>query len=144
VVVAANFNTPRQIVLSGKKDALEEVAQRVKGKKRPLDVTGGFHSPLMQGAAVAMDGLLAEVTLEDPRIPMVSGMDGAVLAKADDVRLALRDQMLSPVRWVAVVERLDALGVEEVVEAGGGTLVRMLRDFGDVSMQGRAAKELLT
>ena len=143
-VVAANFNTPRQIVLSGNKGALEEVAQSVKGKKRPLDVTGGFHSPLMQGAAVAMDGLLAEVTLEDPRIPMVSGMDGAVLAKADDVRLALRDQMLSPVRWVAVVERLEALGVEEVVEAGGGTLVRMLRDFGDVSMQGRAAKELLT
>jgi len=51
--------------------------------------------------------------------------------------------MLSPVRWVAVVERLDALGVEEVVEAGGGTLVRMLRDFKDVNIQGRAAKELL-
>jgi [acyl-carrier-protein] S-malonyltransferase len=88
--------------------------------------------------------LLAEVLLEDPRIPMVSGMDGAVLAKADDVRLALRDQMLSPVSWVAVVERLDALGVEEVVEAGGGTLVRMLRDFEDASMQGRVAKELLS
>jgi [acyl-carrier-protein] S-malonyltransferase len=143
-VVAANFNTPRQVVISGKKDALEEVAQRVKGKKRPLDVTGAFHSPLMQEAAVAMDGLLADAPIEDPRIPMVSGMDGAVLAKADDVRLALRDQMLSPVRWVAVVERLDALGVEEVVEVGGGTLVKMLRDFGDVSMRGRAAKELLS
>jgi [acyl-carrier-protein] S-malonyltransferase len=142
-VVAANFNTPRQVVISGEKHALEEVAQRVKGKKRPLDVTGAFHSPLMQEAAVAMDGLLAEVALEDPRIPMISGMDGAVLAKADDVRSALRDQMLSPVRWVAVVERLDALGVEEVVEAGGGTLVRMLRDFKDVNIHGRAAKELL-
>jgi [acyl-carrier-protein] S-malonyltransferase len=142
-VVAANFNTPRQVVISGENDALEEVAQRIKGKTRPLDVTGAFHSPLMQEAAVAMDGLLAEVAVEDPRIPMVSGMDGAVLAKADDLRLALRDQMLSPVRWVAVVERLDALGVEAVVEAGGGTLVRMLRDFKDVNMQGRAAKELL-
>lgn len=143
-VVAANFNTPRQVVISGAKQPLEEVAERVKGKKRPLDVTGAFHSPLMQEAAVAMDGLLAEVPIEDPQVPMVSGMDGAVLAKADDVRLALRDQMLSPVRWVAVVERLAALGVEEVVEAGGGTLVRMLRDFKDVDMQGRAAKELLS
>ncbi len=143
-VVAANFNTPRQVVISGKKGALEEVAQRVKGKKRPLDVTGAFHSPLMEEAAVAMDGLLAEAPIEDPRIPMVSGMDGAVLAKADDVRIALRNQMLSPVRWVAVVERLKALGIEEVVEAGGGTLVRMLRDFGEVSMQGRAAKKLLS
>jgi len=142
-VVAANFNTPRQVVISGAKQPLEEVAERIKGKKRALDVAGAFHSPLMQGAAVAMDGLLAEVTLEDPTIPMVSGVDGAVLAKADDVRLALRDQMLSPVRWVAVVERLGALGVEEVVEAGGGTLVRMLRDFKDVNMRGRAAEELL-
>jgi [acyl-carrier-protein] S-malonyltransferase len=51
--------------------------------------------------------------------------------------------MLSPVRWVSVVERLAALGVEEVVEAGGGTLVRMLRDFENVKIRGRAAKELL-
>jgi len=74
---------------------------------------------------------------------MISGIDGAVLARSDDVRLALRDQMLSPVRWVAVVERLVALGVEEVVEAGGGTLVRMLRDFRDVGMNGRAAAEVI-
>jgi [acyl-carrier-protein] S-malonyltransferase len=84
------------------------------------------------------------VPLEDPEIPMISGIDGAILAKADDVRLALREQMLSPVRWVAVVERLAALGVEEVVEAGGGTLVRMLRDFKDVEMRGRAAREILS
>ena len=142
-VVAANFNTPRQTVISGEKEALAAVTERIGGKKRKLDVIGAFHSPLMQKAAAAMDALLAEVALEDPKIPMVSGMDGAVLARADDVRLALRDQMLSPVRWVAVVERLASLGVEEIVEAGGGTLVRMLRDFEDVEMWGRAAKEIL-
>ena len=142
-VVAANFNTPRQTVISGEKEALAAVTERIGGKKRKLDVIGAFHSPLMQKAAAAMDALLAEVALEDPKIPMVSGMDGAVLARADDVRLALRDQMLSPVRWVAVVERLASLGVKEIVEAGGGTLVRMLRDFEDVEMRGQAAKEIL-
>ncbi len=142
-VVAANFNTPRQTVISGDTSAMESVAGRVGGKKRKLDVAGAFHSPFMREAAVAMEALLVEVPLEDPEIPMISGIDGAVLAKADDVRLALRDQMLSPVRWVAVVERLAALGVEEVVEAGGGTLVRMLRDFKDVEIEGRAAKEVL-
>jgi [acyl-carrier-protein] S-malonyltransferase len=76
-------------------------------------------------------------------VPMISGIDGSVLAKADDVRLALREQMLSPVRWVAVVERFAALRVVEVVEAGGGTLVRMLRDFRDLEMRGRAAMEML-
>lgn len=143
VVVAANFNTPRQTVISGERRAVEAVSERVSGKKRKLDVAGAFHSPFMQEAAVAMEALLEEVPLNDPEIPMISGIDGAVLAKADDVRLALRDQMLSPVRWVAVVERLAALGVEEVVEAGGGTLVRMLRDFRDVDIRGRAAKEVL-
>lgn len=143
VVVAANYNTPRQTVISGQEEAMEDVAGRVGGKKRKLDVVGGFHSPLIQEAAISMETFVAEVPLRDPEIPMISGMDGAILARADDVRLALRDQMLSPVRWVAVVERLAALGVEEVVEAGGGTLVRMLRDFKDVEMRGRAAKEVL-
>jgi [acyl-carrier-protein] S-malonyltransferase len=143
-VVAANFNTPRQTVVSGERSALEDAATRVGGKKRKLDVAGAFHSPFMQEAAVAMDALLAEVPLKDPEIPMVSGIDGAILAKADDVRLALTDQMLSPVRWIAVVERLATLGVEEVVEAGEGTLVRMLRDFKDVELRGRAAREVLT
>ena len=143
VVVAANFNTPRQTVISGEREAMEAVAGRVGGKKRKLDVAGAFHSPFMQEAAVAMEMLLAKVPLDDPEIPMISGIDGAVLAKADDVRLALRDQMLSPVRWVAVVERLVALGVEEIVEAGRGTLIRMLRDFRDVEIKGRAAKEVI-
>ncbi len=142
-VVAANFNTPRQTVISGEREALTAVAARVGGKKRNLDVAGAFHSPLIQEASVAMAALLSEVPLKDPRIPMVSGIDGAVLSKADDIRLALEDQMLSPVRWVAVVERFALLGVEEVVEAGEGTLVRMLRDFKNVKMRGLAAKEVL-
>jgi [acyl-carrier-protein] S-malonyltransferase len=142
-VVAANFNTPRQTVISGEREALTAVAARVGGKKRNLDVAGAFHSPLIQEASMAMGALLSEVALEDPKTHMISGMDGAVLAKADDVRRALKDQMLSSVRWVAVVERFALLGVEEVVESGEGTLVRMLKDFKDVKMRGRAAKEVL-
>ena len=142
-VVAANFNTPRQTVISGEEEALAAVAGRVGGRKRKLGVAGAFHSPLMQEASVTMDALLAEVSLEDPKIPMISAIDGGILATSDDVRLALRGQMLSPVRWVAVVERFASLGVEEVIETGEGTLVRMLRDFEDVKMRGRAAKEML-
>jgi [acyl-carrier-protein] S-malonyltransferase len=142
-VVAANYNTPRQTVISGEKEALAAVAGRVGGKKRKLDVVGAFHSPLIRRASVAMDALLAGTPLEDPKIPMVSATDGGVLVTAGEVRLALRGQMLSPVRWVAVVERFVSLGVEEIVEAGGGTLVRMLRDFKDIKIRGRVAKEVL-
>jgi [acyl-carrier-protein] S-malonyltransferase len=143
-VVVANFNTPRQTVISGEEAALEEAAGLVvSGRKRGLDVAGAFHSPLMQQASLEMDALLSQVHLEDPEIPLVSGLDGSVLERADDVRLALRNQMLSPVRWVAVVERFASLGIEEMVEAGGGTLVRMLRDFKDVEIKGWTAGEVL-
>ena len=142
-VVAANFNTPRQTVISGEKEALADVAGRVGGKKRKLDVAGAFHSPLIQTASVAMDALLEETPLEHPKIPLVSASDGNLVVTADELRRALRTQMLSPVRWVAVVERFVSLGVEQIVEAGGGTLVRMLRDFKDVTLRGRVAKEVL-
>lgn len=145
VVVAANFNTPRQTVISGEKEALEEVSGKVKGRTVELGVAGAFHSPLMLEASRAMGALLAEVPITDPRVPMVGASDGAVLATAGDVRMALQNQMLSPVRWVAVIERFAGLGVEEIVEAGSdGTLTRMLRDFRRKDISGRTAGEVLT
>lgn len=144
VVVAANFNTPRQTVISGQKTALDAVATRVGGKTIPLAVSGAFHSPLMLEASREMDVLLDEVEFLEPRIPMVSATDGSVLATAGDVKLALRNQMLSAVRWVAVVERLLDLGVEEIFEAGeDGTLTRMLRDFKRKDIKGRTAAQVL-
>jgi [acyl-carrier-protein] S-malonyltransferase len=145
IVVAANFNTPRQTVVSGQIDALGEVAERVRGRKVKLKVSGAFHSPLMSGAAREMDALLGEVELEEPQIPMVGATDGAVLTTADEVRGALRNQMLSPVRWVAVIERLLDLGVREILESGeDGTLTRMLGDFKRKDIEGRKAEEVLS
>jgi [acyl-carrier-protein] S-malonyltransferase len=145
VVVAANFNTPRQTVISGEQSALDSVCEKVGGRKSRLDVMGAFHSPLMQEAAVGMERLLNETEVSDPRIPLIGGTDGGVMETAEDVRLALGEQMLSPVRWVAVVERMQGLGVEEMLEAGEvGTLVRMLRDFEAISFAGRKAGEVLS
>jgi [acyl-carrier-protein] S-malonyltransferase len=144
IVVPANFNTPRQTVISGEVEAMEAIAEQVGGRKVKLEVAGAFHSPLMLEASLALEELLNEVEVRDPEVPMISATDGAVLAKADDVRLALREQMLSPVRWVAVVERFLDLGVEEIFEAGAdGTLTRMLRDFKEKSLTGRTAKEVI-
>ncbi len=145
VVVAANFNTPRQTVISGEASALETVSENVGGRRIRLDVAGAFHSPLMLNASRAMDALLSQVALRDPVIPMISATDGGVLATVGDVRFALRNQMLSPVRWVAVIERFLDLGVEEIIEAGAdGTLTRMLRDFRREDIEGRTAREVLS
>jgi [acyl-carrier-protein] S-malonyltransferase len=144
-VVAANFNTPRQIVLSGREEALEEVTDGLRGRTFRLQVAGAFHSPLMAGAAQEMDGLLREVAFRDPEIPIIGATDGEILTTADAVRDALRNQMLSPVRWVTVVERLLELGVREIFEAGeDGTLTRMLRDFKRKDVVGMRAGEALS
>ena len=144
-VVAANFNTPRQTVVSGQLEALEGVTEGLRGRKVRLQVAGAFHSPLMSGAAKEMDALLQEVEFDEPEIPMVGASDVALLTTADGVMEALRNQMLSPVRWVAVVERLLELGVREIFEAGeDGTLTRMLRDFKRKDVAGRTAGEVLS
>ena len=144
-VVAANFNTPRQTVVSGRIAALDEATENLRGRKVRLQVAGAFHSPLMAEAAGEMDGLLQEVEFSEPEIPMVGASDGKLLTTADAVRGALRNQMLSPVRWVAVVERLLELGVREIFEAGeDGTLTRMLRDFKRKDVEGRVARDVLS
>lgn len=144
IVVAANFNTPRQTVISGEFEALETVSENIKGRKVRLEVAGAFHSPLMEDAAEEMRGLLSEVEFGEPKVPMVGATDGELLTSAEELRDALQKQMLSPVRWVAVVERFAQLGVEEIIEAGeGGTLIRMLRDFKDMKFDGKTASEVV-
>ena len=145
VVVAANFNTPRQTVISGEKGALEAVGEGIKGRKVPLGVAGAFHSPLMEGAAARMEKLLAGVEFAEPEVPMVGAAKGEVLRTARAVRAALREQMLSPVRWASVMERFFEMGVDEIFEAGeDGTLTRMLRDFKRKDVRGVTAREALT
>src|SRR5215207_9793967 len=74
-VVAANFNTPRQTVISGEIDALEEVTERVHGRKVRLEVAGAFHSPLMGTAAREMEALLEGVKFEEPETPMLGATE---------------------------------------------------------------------
>lgn len=144
IVVAANFNTPRQTVVSGEKEALEGALEGIKGRKVPLRVAGAFHSPLMEGAAARMEKLLAGVPFAEPEVPMVGAADGEVLETGRAIRAALREQMLLPVRWAAVMGRFFEMGVDEIFEAGeDGTLTRMLRDFKRGDVRGVSAREAL-
>lgn len=144
IVVAANFNTPRQTVISGEPGVLETASEKIKGRKVKLEVAGAFHSPLMEEASDEMRELLSSVEFVEPKVPMVSATDGVLITNDDELRGALQKQMLSPVRWVSVVERFSELGVEEIIEAGeGGALIRMLRDFKDKKFDGKVAGEVV-
>ncbi|MDQ4106390.1 MAG: ACP S-malonyltransferase [Actinomycetota bacterium] len=134
--VVANYNTPRQTVVSGLRDALGDAVSRIRGRKIPLNVSFAAHSPYVAAAGERMREILESVEFHNPRVPFVSAVDGSVLDSADAVKEALKSQMVAPVRWVRVVETLARMRVEELIElGGGGVLTRMLKDF-EVSLRG--------
>jgi [acyl-carrier-protein] S-malonyltransferase len=135
--VVANYNSPRQTVVSGLRDALGDAVSRVRGRKVPLNVSFAAHSPYVAAAGEKMRGVLDSVEFRVPQVPVVSAMDGAVLTSAEAVKEALKGQMVAPVRWVKVVETLAKMRVEEWIElGGGGVLTRMLKDFELPSLSG--------
>lgn len=132
VVVPANYNAPGQIVVSGDVAAvgrLEEVA-RAAGAKRviPLNVSGAFHSPLMEVAESGLREALQAVTLSAPAFPVVSNVTAAPVSEPDGARDLLVRQLTSPVRWVASARTMLDAGVTEFVEVGpGNVLAGLLR-----------------
>ncbi|SIT01124.1 ACP S-malonyltransferase [Alicyclobacillus vulcanalis] len=127
VVELANVNCPGQIVISGAKGAIERATALAKeaGARRvmPLNVSGPFHSSLMQPAAEALGRLLDETELADAETPVVANVDGHPRKMASDLRDALKKQLVMPVRFVDCVQSMKRLGVECLVELGPGTVL---------------------
>jgi len=141
--VIANYNTPRQTVISGLRGALGDAVSKIRGRKIPLNVSFAAHSPYVAAAGEKMRGVLDAVEFRTPEVPIVSAIDGSVLTTADAARDALKNQMVAPVRWVRVVETLAKMRVEEWVElGGGGVLTRMLKDFELPSLKGITFEDL--
>ncbi|HJQ29477.1 MAG TPA: ACP S-malonyltransferase [Rubrobacter sp.] len=143
--VVANYNSPRQTVVSGLRDALGDAVSKIRGRKIPLNVSFAAHSPYVAAAGEKMRAVLDSVEFHVPQVPIVSAMDGAVLTSAEAVKEALKGQMVAPVRWVKVVETLAKMRVEEWIElGGGGVLTRMLKDFELPSLRGITFEDMRT
>src|SRR5829696_8809449 len=143
--VIANYNSPRQTVISGLKGALGDAVSRVRGRPIRLNVSFAAHSPFVAAAGEKMRGVLDSVEFRGPEVPVVSAVDGSILETADAVKEALKNQMVAPVRWVKVVETLTRMRVEEWIELGGsGVLTRMLKDFELPSLRGTTFDDLRT
>ena len=141
--VVANYNSPRQTVVSGLRGALGDAVSKIRGRAVHLNVSFAAHSPYVATAGEKMREVLDSVEFRRPEVPVVSAIDGRVLETADAVREALKSQMVAPVRWVKVVETLARMRVEEWIElGGGGVLTRMLRDFELPSLKGVTFEDL--
>lgn len=141
--VVANYNSPRQTVISGLRDALGEAVSKIRGRAIRLNVSFAAHSPYVAAASEKMRDVLQSVEFRRPEVPVVSAVDGSVLETGDTVKEALERQMVAPVRWTKVVETLTRMRVEEWIElGGGGVLTRMLRDFELPSLRGVTFEDL--
>ena len=118
----ANFNAPGQVVIAGEIDAVTAAIETCKaaGAKRAvlLDVSGPFHSTLMQSAAEDFSAALADVEFAMPRVPVYQNVHGQIATSVEQMRELLLEQLYSPVRWTTCVGSLLDAGAEQFVECG--------------------------
>lgn len=123
-VQVANYNCPGQIVISGKKEAVEEGAEKCKeaGAKRAvmLNVSGPFHSDLLKGAGTKLEKVLDEIEIQKPEIPYVANVTAGYVTEQADIEPLLVRQVSSSVRWQQSVETMAEDGVDTFIELGPG------------------------
>ena len=128
VVRAANLNAPGQVVISGEVGAVERACELAKaaGAKRAirLEVSGAFHSPLMESAAAGLGEALDRVAIRDARCPLIANVSARPVRRADEIRAALRAQLLGAVRWEESMRTLIQSGAEAFIEIGTGRVLR--------------------
>jgi [acyl-carrier-protein] S-malonyltransferase len=125
-VVAANFNTPGQVVVSGAEAAVAragELARAKGGKFAPLKVSGAFHSPLVSAAAERMKEELEAVKIEAPAPTFIANASGKAASQPEVIRDLLHKQIVRPVRWSETLERMVAGGVDTAFEFGPGRVL---------------------
>ena len=123
-VYVANYNCPGQIVISGKKEAVETACEKLKesGAKRTimLNVSGPFHSRMLTGAGEKLGEVLENVEVHTPQIPYVANVTAQYVTDAAEVKPLLTKQVSSSVRWEQSVHTMLADGVDTFVEIGPG------------------------
>ena len=130
VAVPANFNCPGQIVISGEAagvDRAMELAKLAGAKGKRLNVSGAFHSPLMQSAAVALSEAIDLAHLADPRFPVYANVNAQPVKDAALARRLLLAQLTAPVQWSREIEALALLHPDALyVEMGPGAVLKGL------------------
>ena len=152
-VVVANLNAPGQVVVSGTPAAVDAATRLARGRglRRAiaLEVSGAFHSPLMEPASAAYGDVLDAAPLRDPRVPVVCNVDGAAVSDARTLRDRLQRQLTAAVRWVDCVRAMVQLGADTLVEIGPGSVLtglarRIVPDVRALAINDAAGARALT
>lgn len=145
VCAIGNDNAPGQVVVSGATAAVllavELARERGVRKAVMLDVSAPFHCPLLQPAADAMREALAEISLDEPVVPLIANVTAAPVTDPEEIRRLLVEQVTATVRWRECVLAMGELGVDTLVEMGEGKVLygmirRINRDMKGIAVQG--------
>lgn len=130
VVVAANYNCPGQLVISGSLKGIEIACEKLKaaGAKRalPLQVGGAFHSPLMEPAKLELEEAIKSTFFSAPTCPIFQNVNGLSSMEIGIIKQNLIDQLTSPVRWTQSVQNMTSAGAVEFIECGPGKVLQGL------------------
>ena len=126
-VVAANYNCPGQVVISGSMEGIKLACEKLTeaGAKRalPLSVGGAFHSPLMDPAKVELEAAIQATEFHTPKCPVYQNVDALPHTNPEEIKANLIAQLTSPVRWTQSVLNMRADGAETFTECGPGNVL---------------------
>ena len=126
-VCPANFNSPKQLVISGDAQAVAMAMKKAseQGARRviALNVSGAFHSPLMASAAEEFKAFLDEQPFKDASLTFINNADAVVLTSADDIKASLTRQLTSCVLWTDIIIKSISLGCTHFLEVGPGKVL---------------------
>lgn len=130
VVVAANYNCPGQLVISGEIEAIEAACESAKeaGARRALvlPVGGAFHSPVMEPARAELAAAIEATEFHTPLCPVVQNSVAKAVSDPAEIKQNLIDQLTAPVKWTQSVQQMIASGVTDYVECGPGKTLQGL------------------
>lgn len=130
VCVAANYNCPGQIVISGSIEGINKACELMKaaGAKRalPLKVGGAFHSPLMEPAKVELETAIKSTEFHTPKCPIYQNVDAKPHTDPEEIKANLVAQLTASVRWTQTVQNMIADGADDFTECGPGAVLQGL------------------
>ena len=130
VVVAANFNYPGQVVISGNINAVHETMAKAPdlGAKmaKELNVSGAFHSPLMEPAKKRLSAALDNIEINTATMPVYANVTAEPMIEADEIRSNLKNQLDCPVKWHETIDNMKTAGATEMMEVGPGRVLQGL------------------
>lgn len=128
VVVAANYNCPGQLVISGADEAVDAACVKLKeaGARRALrlPVGGAFHSPLMEAARAELEQAIAEVEFHTPTCPIYQNVDAMPQTEPEIIKANIIAQLTAPVRWTQIAKNMIADGYDNFTELGPGAVLQ--------------------